>query len=167
MKPSDFQVFIDLDGVLADFNAGVTSATGLPPGEQHPHQMWPTLARTPGFYDKLDWMSDGKELWNAIQSFDPVILTGVPMGKWAEGQKRSWCARELGASVPVITGMSRKKAELACAWLEDKKRRGRIPLLVDDSLKLRENWMSSGGTFIHHTSTRESLISLKDLGFPL
>ncbi|OQX28515.1 MAG: hypothetical protein B0D92_08480 [Spirochaeta sp. LUC14_002_19_P3] len=167
MTGNNFQLFIDLDGVLADFDAGVKQATGLLPGELPPSRMWPILAKTPGFYDKLPWMSDGRELWEAVRNFSPAILTGLPMGQWAEGQKRSWCARELGFSIPVITGLSRKKAELAYSWLENHGITNKIPVLVDDRLKLQESWESYGGTFIYHLNTQSSLVGLRELGYPV
>lgn len=37
--------------------------------------------------EHLEWMSDGRELWNNIVDLQPAILTGLPMGKWAEPQK--------------------------------------------------------------------------------
>lgn len=37
--------------------------------------------------EHLEWMSDGQELWNSIVDLHPTILTGLPMGKWAEPQK--------------------------------------------------------------------------------
>ncbi len=162
-----YQLFVDLDGVLADFNDGVYRACGKVPAELTPRQMWPVLARTPGFYDRLKWLSDGKALWDALKEFAPVVLTGVPMGKWAEPQKRSWCARELGADIPVITGMSRKKAQLAAEWMEEHNLGDCIPVLVDDSLKLKENWEAEGGRFILHLDTVQSLAQFRELGFPI
>ncbi len=164
MIPSEIQFFIDLDGVLVDFNSGVIKATGLTTEEQSPQQMWSVLARTPEFYAHLDWMSDGKKLWNALRVFNPVILTGVPWGNWAEQQKRTWCARELGESVPVITGLSRKKADLAWTWLKENGLSDRLHLLIDDRLKLKSKWEDSGGTFIFHTSSEDTFAQLKSLG---
>jgi hypothetical protein len=167
MLVNDYQLFIDLDGVLVDFDAGVRLAVGKDPAELHPRQMWPVLARTPGFYDRLSWISDGRELWNAVAHLEPTILTGLPMGKWAEPQKRSWCSRELGDEVPVITGLSRHKAELALAWLDENGLSERIPVLVDDRLSLAESWEAMGGRFILHLGAQSSISALQNLGFPL
>ena len=106
-------LFVDLDGVLADFESGVRAVTGLLPHELKPGVMWRELARTPGFYEHLEWMPDGRSLWNAVAEAGPTILTGLPLGRWAEPQKRAWCARELGESVPVIACISRAKARVA------------------------------------------------------
>ena len=164
---NDYQLFVDLDGVLADFDAGVRQATGRDPAELHTRQMWGILAKTPDFYTVLSWMDDGREFWNAVRKHNPVILTGLPMGGWAEPQKRSWCARELGASVPVITGLSRRKAELAREWLTIGDCEEKTPVLVDDRLKLKGSWEDAGGTFILHLNAEKSLGELKELGFDL
>ncbi len=50
MNPDNYQLFVDLDGVLADFDAGVLQAAGKESAELEPRQMWPILARTRGFY---------------------------------------------------------------------------------------------------------------------
>lgn len=35
----------------------------------------------------LDWMEDGRDLWDGVRDLQPTILTGLPMGDWAEPQK--------------------------------------------------------------------------------
>lgn len=167
MSTDQFQLFVDLDGVLVDFDAGVRRATGKDPSELHPRNMWPAIARTKGFYDRLDWMPDGRDLWLAVKKYSPAILTGLPMGKWAEPQKRSWCERELGADVHVITGMSRQKADLAVRWLEENDMDEKTPVLIDDRLKMKESWEAVGGKFILHLNAAGSIAKLKDLGFPI
>ncbi|MCK5735211.1 MAG: hypothetical protein KAH21_01985 [Spirochaetaceae bacterium] len=164
---TSYQLFVDLDGVLVDFDTGVRQAAGKEPSELHPRKMWPAIAGTKGFYDRLGWMPDGKELWKAVKNFNPVILTGLPMGKWAEPQKRSWCIRELGSDIPVITGMSRDKADLALVWMEEKKLTGKTPILIDDRLKIKEPWEAAGGIFILHLNTGRSIEELKTLGFSI
>lgn len=167
MSIDKYQLFVDLDGVLADFDEGVRRITGKEPAELHPRSMWPAIAKTKGFYDGLNWMSDGRDLWAAVKDYNPAILTGLPMGKWAEPQKRSWCKRELGPDIPVITGMSRRKAELAAQWMEDEGLGDRKPVLVDDRLKMKEAWEAAGGLFVLHLNASGSIRELADLGYPL
>jgi len=82
------------------------------------------------------------------------------MGNWAEAQKRSWCSRELGFEVEVITCLSRQKGA------RGRERAGSmVPVLVDDRIKLKESWEEAGGIFIHHTNSRQSIQALKELGF--
>jgi hypothetical protein len=158
---TNFRLFLDLDGVLADFDAGVARASGKTPADLDPRRMWPLLAKTPGFYDLLPWMADGRELWEFARGYQPTILTGLPLGRWAEPQKRAWCARELGPEVPVICCLSREKSLKAAEALEADE----TMVLVDDRLKLQVAWEEAGGKFVLHTSARESIEALKSLGF--
>lgn len=154
-------LFVDLDGVLVDFDGGVERITGKRPHELEPRAMWPRLAGTPGFYDNLDWLEDGKRLWRSVQGLHPTILTGLPMGTWAEPQKRSWCRRELG-DTPVETCMSRQKASRARELSPERS----TPVLIDDRDKLRDAWEKMGGVFIHHTDVSDSLAALSSLPGP-
>jgi hypothetical protein len=154
-----YKLYLDLDGVLVNFEKGVLMATGQEVGELSPRRMWPILAKTPGYYANLEWMPDGRELWEFSQNFSPTILTGLPLGKWAEPQKRKWCQRELGKNIPVICCMTRDKAKMAFEDCED----GLTPILVDDRLKTQESWEEMGGIFIFHTSAKNSITRLKEL----
>ena len=161
-----YVIFVDLDGVLADFDRAVEELTGLPPSQQTPRAMWPRLAGARDFYANIPWMPDGLELWERVEPLDPVVLTGLPRGNWAKPQKLEWCRRELGPEVPVIACMSREKTEKAREWL-DTHHAGterRVPVLIDDRASTREPWEAAGGVFIHHTSAEESIRSLEELG---
>ncbi len=153
-------MFVDLDGVLVDFEKGVKKATGREAHALHPRVMWPILARTPDFYAELDWTPDGRELWAYLERHDPTVLSGLPFGSWARPQKVEWCRRELGGNVPVITCMSREKAKKGAEATPE----GRTMLLIDDRDSIRESWERMGGVFVHHLSTRESIEKLRVLG---
>ena len=57
-------IFCDLDGVLVDFDAGVQKLfKNKKAAEISPKVLWPKLATTPGFYEDLPWMHDGRRLW--------------------------------------------------------------------------------------------------------
>ncbi|NCN06105.1 MAG: hypothetical protein GW949_10805 [Spirochaetales bacterium] len=157
------QLFVDLDGVLADFDSRVKEITGRLPAELPPPVMWSRIAKTPDFYASLNWMADGETLWNLVARFNPVILTGLPRGTWAEGQKRAWCAKHLGKEVKVITCMSKQKAEKAWEFTGGEG----MHILIDDRESLKDSWEDRGGVFILHRSTEESLTALRSLGLDL
>lgn len=154
-----YRLFVDLDGVLADFDGGVFRALGKYPSELADKLMWPVLARTSGFYADLEWLPGARDLWQAVKGHSPTILTGLPRGTWAEPQKRLWCQRELGADVPVICCLSREKGEAALAVLGPSE----VPVLIDDRLKVKESWDLTGGIFLLHTSVPETLAALKEM----
>ncbi|HWX47861.1 MAG TPA: hypothetical protein VNZ61_07400 [Roseomonas sp.] len=148
-------LFLDLDGVLADFDRGVKAVTGKRPEELSVKAMWSALAQAPRFFETLEFMADAEALWRFCAPHRPTILTGLPLGAWAPEQKRRWVARMLGADVPVITCMSREKPR----WS------GPGCVLVDDRVSTREGWERKGGTFIHHLSAHRSIAALRRLGF--
>ncbi len=149
------KLFLDLDGVLADFDRGVTTVTGRRPEQLKLKTMWGALAKAPAFFDTLEFMHDAEVLWRFCEPHHPNILTGLPLGSWAPEQKKRWVARMLGAHVPVITCMSREKPR----WS------GPGHVLVDDRASAREGWEAKGGTFIHHVSAERSIAALRKLGF--
>lgn len=159
-RREDWRLFVDLDGVLVDFDSGVRRLFGRGADEVPPKQLWPVLARSAGFYDKLPWTADGRRLWDYCRRRGATILTGVPWGNWAEAQKLSWCRRELGAEVEVVTCPSREKHLRAQELLRD----GERAVLVDDRQKLQADWEEFGGVFVLHRSAAESIAALEALG---
>lgn len=156
-----YKLFLDLDGVLADFDKGVQMLLGKTPAQLPEKQMWAALARSRGFYANLEWMPDGRELWEAVKHVEPVIVSGVPWGNWAEPQKRRWCQKHLGPEVPVVLCRSREKGRAILDFLLP----GEVAVLIDDRLQAREGWLDIGGIYILHTSTQASLMELRGLGF--
>ena len=81
------KLFLDLDGVLADFDRGVHEVTGKRPEELPLKTMWAALSRAPGFFETLAFMHDAEALWRFCGPHRPTILTGLPLGTWAPEQK--------------------------------------------------------------------------------
>ena len=50
------KLFLDLDGVLADFDRGVHGVTGRRPEELPLKTMWAALSRAPRFFETLTWL---------------------------------------------------------------------------------------------------------------
>lgn len=153
------KLFLDLDGVLADFDGHYlrTFGEGLnrsltngdPPG------MWENLRRHGRFFREMPLMPDAMELWAGVRHLEPTVLTGVPFTQVpeAEGHKREWLREYLGADVPVI-----------CCRSKDKYLHGRPgDVLVDDWVKYRHLWEGMGGRFVLHRTARESLAQLGEL----
>jgi hypothetical protein len=149
------KLFLDLDGVLADFERGVRELTDKRPEELPLKTMWAALSRAPRFFETLAFMEDAETLWRFCMPYHPTILTGLPMGSWAPAQKRRWVAHMLGTHVPVVTCMTREKPR----WS------GPGHVLVDDRLSTREGWEKKQGIFVHHVSAEQSIAALRRLGF--
>ena len=152
------QIYLDCDGVLADFDKGAARVFGMSPAEFERRKglkaFWSRLASTPDFFAELELMPDAMELFEGVRHRQPIILTGLPRGNWAESQKRRWAERHF-PGVPVITTSAALKKE-HCEPGD---------VLVDDRDKHRHLWEAEGGVFIHHRSAKASLAALRDLGF--
>lgn len=146
-------LYCDLDGVLADFETGVLNTTGRYIEELTPPDMWTALAKANSFFEYLEWMPEGQDLWANIIEYSPVILTGIPYGGWAAQQKRDWCANKLGKSVEVIPCWSKDKHLFA------------IPgdILIDDSISAKDKWVDAGGIFLHYINTKDTLKGLETI----
>src|SRR3954454_12701454 len=77
-------IFLDCDGVLADFDRGATRILGMPPRAFERRfglkRFWARLASEPDFYNTVDLLPDAMELFEAVRSKDDLILTGPPRG---------------------------------------------------------------------------------------
>ena len=110
------KLFLDCDGVLADFDAGARDVLGgMTPAqfeERHgKREFWRRLANTPDFYGTLPLMPDAQKLFDAVAHLRPTILTGLPLGTWAAPQKVAWAERHFPGT-PIITCMARDKVSL-------------------------------------------------------
>jgi hypothetical protein len=147
------RLYLDCDGVLADFDKGATAVLGLHPRAfEKRHgigRFWQKLATAPDFYFGLPLKDDAMELFEAVRHLDPVILTGLPRGNWAADQKVRWAAQYFPGT-RIITTMARDKRDHATEG----------DVLVDDQLKHRHLWEEAGGVFIHHKSAAQSINAL-------
>ena len=155
----DRQLYLDCDGVLADFDTGAEKILGMPPrafeARHGPGRFWARLAKAPDFFANLPLMPDATRLFEAVRHLHPVILTGLPRGNWAAAQKVRWAERHFPGT-RIITTLAADK--------RDHCRHGDV--LVDDTLKYRHLWEGAGGIFIHYSELGQALRELGGL-FPL
>jgi 5'(3')-deoxyribonucleotidase len=152
------RLFLDADGVLADFDAGAQRLLGMKPREFIARNgrgaFWKRLAKAKNFYGSLPEMPDARRLFDAVKHLDPTILTGLPLGRWAAPQKIEWAAEHF-PGVPIITCMARDKHKHMHAG----------DVLVDDREKHREAYEQAGVVFVHHKNAEDSLSQLAEI-FP-
>jgi 5'(3')-deoxyribonucleotidase len=152
------RLFLDADGVLADFDRGARELLGAKPNAfiaRHGQgAFWKRLAKAPNFYGTLPKMPDADLLFNAVKHLKPTILTGLPLGNWAAPQKVKWAAEHF-PGVPIVTCMARDKH----------KHMAKGDVLVDDREKHREAYEAHGVVFIHHKNAMDSLRQLAKI-FP-
>ena len=152
------QVFIDLDGVLADFDRHYEDVFGERPDKAADNVDWQKVREIPTFYADLPLMPDAMVLWDFVSQLKapPIILTGVPrlISEEAAANKRAWVDLNLGENVRMIGCRSRDKSLYAKPG----------DILIDDWEKYRHIWLAAGGRWITHTSADRSIDQLLDLG---
>ena len=152
-------IYVDMDGVLADFDAYVLELTGKR-FDVHTQdiQLWNLLANTERLYFQLYPMPRGLELWGKINSHSCTvkILTAIPRRKTipsAEADKREWVAKYLGNHVNVKIGPHSKDK-----WKHAK----RGDILIDDRLDNIQDWINKGyGIGIHHSDVDNTIEALE------
>lgn len=156
-------LFLDCDGVLADFDRLAHEIFGMPAKEfeeqNSAKDFWRAIRhyrneKGQGFFRALPLMPDGQALWDATKHLNPTILTGCPFGDWAPPQKVEWAAEKFGPDAKIITCMAREKI----THLEQPG-----DILVDDKTKFQAIWEEGGGVFVHHTDTASTLDKLRAL----
>ncbi len=156
------KIFLDNDGVLADFDKLATEILGMPARVFEDtygiKTFWKTLRdyddNGKGFFECLPLMPDAMELVDAVRHLNPTILTGCPVGDWAPEQKQKWKQRHF-PEFTMITCMAKEKSTHVVDGC----------ILVDDMLKYRHLWEEAGGNFIHHTDAKSSIAKLH-VSFP-
>jgi 5'(3')-deoxyribonucleotidase len=152
------RLFLDADGVLADFDEGARRLFGMSPSrfeaKHGKREFWRRIASAGNFYGTLPEMPDAQVLFDGVRQLKPTILTGLPIGNWAAPQKIRW-ATEHFPGVPIITCMARDKH----------KHMKRGDVLVDDRENHRAAYEEAGVVFIHHKNAADSLRQLAEI-FP-
>lgn len=149
------QLFVDMDGVIADFDAGYEQLTGKSPKKTDDNVDWKIIHESGGFYRDLPPMPDFKDLWGFVKHFEPIILTGIPTSvPSAADDKRAWVTKHIGISQPLITCLSKNKSL-------HMKNPGDI--LIDDWEKYMHVWTGKGGKWITHTDAASTIEKLTDL----
>lgn len=150
------QLYLDCDGVLADFDRGAAELLGMPSRAYEKRYgiaaFWREIARHPDFYGTLPLMPDAMDLFEAVRHLDPIILTGLPRGKWAAPQKVRWAAQHFPGT-RIIT----------CLAVDKRDHANQGDILVDDQPKYAHLWEGAGGIFVHHRDARSTIARLGEL----
>ncbi|MDR3473425.1 MAG: hypothetical protein P4M09_17335 [Devosia sp.] len=154
-------LYFDLDGVLADFDAGAgkvldTDNTYKWEWIHGSEAFWQKLNATPDFFGNLPPCPGALELWDAVKHLAPVILTALPKkgATDVERQKREWARTHLGPDAQVITCLTHEKPNYC----------NPCDILVDDRSVNADLWARRGGHFVLHVGPLTTSNALQQLG---
>lgn len=150
-----FKIFLDLDGVITNFDRALSKVTGLPEKKGfnfgNDPKIWGAINKAgEGFWSSMEWMPDGRQLWNAIEIYKPTVLTAPSRHESSVEGKKIWLKNNL-PGVPYI--IDDKKDSYA----------DKDFILIDDREKNIKKWEQAGGIGILHKSTNTTLDKLKEI----
>lgn len=156
------KIFIDLDGVLANFELGVHKLgfdlQRIMNSNDNKKKgfLWSTIRKNPQFWYELELMDDALLLWDYFKHKDIHILTGIPITFGKEDfekvklAKINWVKKNLQLhDEKIICCATSKKPSFMVNNYHN--------ILIDDTTKNISNWMNAGGTGILHKNTEKTL----------
>ena len=156
-EETKYKIYVDMDGVLVDFDGGYEKLTGMTTREadkKGPEFFWKPISKAGAkWWITLNWMSDGKQLWDYVKKYNPELLSAPSREEASKMGKRIWVKRELPGAKLILRSAD-KKQEFASP----------TSILIDDREKNIEQWEAAGGIGILHTDAASTIKKLKELG---
>lgn len=160
MKNSKYTVYIDMDGVVSDFNGKVDQISDGRYGNDDNYtksKMWSDIKRwdkhVEPFFESLDKMPGADALVGFIKSnFENVkfLSAGGSTPRDNAEQKKRWVQKNYPGTDVIVVGTSAQKAVYA----------NPMSILVDDRDKSIDPWRRAGGFGVLHTSNAQTIKEL-------
>jgi hypothetical protein len=156
-EETEYTIYCDMDSVLVDFDLGYQKLTGMTTQQADANGVetfWDPISKAGAkFWITLQWMPDGKQLWDYIKKYNPILLSAPSREESSKLGKRVWVKREL-PGVKLILKYASQKQEYASP----------TSILIDDRQKNIDQWEAAGGIGILHTNTPNTIKQLQQLG---
>lgn len=148
-----YKLFVDMDGVLVDFDKGYEQLTGVDISKmsfQTGPKFWNPIDKAGSdFWANLEWMEDGKKLWKFISPYKPTILSAPSKKQSSKIGKTKWVDRELkNVSLLLVPAHAKKNFS------------GPNNILIDDRGINCDQWIESGGIAIYHSNADDTINQL-------
>lgn len=149
------KIYLDLDGVVCDFESGFKNLAGISALEYKEKygdtKFWEKVS-TGGieFWANLEWMPDGKELWRYVRKNVETIITSPAKDISSRLGKCLWVKKNLKTNRDLIFSWHKYR------YASDER------ILIDDREKNTFGWKANGGNIITHVSAKETIRILKN-----
>jgi hypothetical protein len=157
--PSGFVIYCDMDGVLCDFEDRFKEFTGMSCREYEnkygTKAFWDAIGKEGvEYWSKMPWMVDGKQLWDYIAKYNPIMLSATSWYPSSKICKYEWVKENLTPDTKVIL-VNKKDKQLYA---------GENKILIDDRTDNISDWKNAGGIGILHKTATQTINELKKLG---
>lgn len=138
------RIYLDLDGVMADFDGSFPAVFGLDHRSMADDDMWLKINGHPTFFRDLPPMAGAVDFFRSIEHLEPIILTACPKSNYAHvaTQKVEWVRAHLSGHVTVLPVLGGSSKPLFMHAKGD--------ILIDDFRRNTEAWAAAGGHAILH-----------------
>lgn len=149
------QIYLDLDGVMADFDAHFPAMFGINHKDMLDDDMWAQINAHPSYFRDMPVCPGALNFFSVIEEMNPIVLTACPKSNYAHAarQKREWVREHLGSHVTVLPVMGGSSKPLFMHAAGD--------ILIDDFERNTKAWAHAGGVPILHRNFSQTI---KDLG---
>mgnify|MGYP005992749849 CR=1 FL=1 len=166
-KISAYTIYLDMDGVIADFDQRFKDISGMTPSEYKDKygmkKFWDLIDKENKvkFWVGIPLMPEAEKLINYVSQYDYEILTAPSVRKQSKIGKLIWLRKihsDLFPNKPKINFKPAKEKH------QIKLNLTKSDILIDDKATTIDNWNNSGGTGILYTSTKNTIKQLKQIG---
>lgn len=149
-------VYLDLDGVMADFDAHFPALFGVDHKSMLDDDMWSTINGHPSYFRDMPPCPGAKEFYRSIEWLTPIILTACPKSNYPHvaRQKREWVREHLSTTCQVLPVMGGSSKPLFMQSPGD--------ILIDDFERNTKAWQLEGGFAILHKDFKTTTKALED-----
>ena len=166
-EESEYKVYLDMDGVLADFDQRFRDISGMEPREfenKYGRKAFWNLIDEENkikFWVGIPVMDGAAALVNAVKDYDYELLTSPSAKKQSYLGKILWVKNHTGDVFPSKPRINFKRAK---EKHEVKPQLSQTDILIDDREDTIGRWNAAGGTGIVYKSIGQVLNDLKKLG---
>lgn len=138
------RIYIDLDGVLADFDYFFPTLFGVNHKDLLDEDMWKYILDHPSYFRDMPMCKGAKDFYEEIKYLNPIVLTACPKSAYQKTavQKVEWSREHLSPDITVLPVMGAKNK-----WLFMHKKGD---ILIDDQKRNIDDWNNAGGIGILH-----------------
>ena len=166
-KESEYKVYLDMDGVLADFDQRFRDLSGMEPrdfeNKYGKKAFWNLIDEENKikFWVGIPIMDGAAALVDAVKDYNYELLTSPSAKKQSYLGKILWVRNNTGNVFPSKPRINFKKAKEKHLV---KPQLSQTDILIDDREDTIERWNAAGGTGIVYKSIGQVLNDLKKLG---
>jgi hypothetical protein len=162
-----YKVYLDMDGVIADFDQRFRSLSGMEPKEFEEkygrNKFWDFIDEENKlkFWIGIPVMPGAKELVDYVKPYDYEILSAPSMKKQSRLGKLLWIKNHTGdvfGSKPNVIFKQAKEKHLVKPELS------KYDILVDDRADTIDRWNAAGGTGVLYKSAGQTINALRKIG---